>query len=77
MGNILVRTAADKRKRMTSPGVVALACVRCASGYLVPPLSHPRAEPMSKEQLDAVRDQLLAVDVESIGSDVVECNLCH
>ena len=32
---------------------------------------------MSNEQLDAVRDQLLAVDVESIGSDVVECNLCH
>ena len=27
--------AVAKRKRMTSHGVVALACVRCASGYLV------------------------------------------
>ena len=62
---------------MTSPGVVSLACVRCENGYSVLTLSHLRAEPMSKEQLDAVRDQLLAVDVESIGSDVVECNLCH
>ena len=45
---------------MTSPGVVALACVRCESGYSVLTLSHLRAEPMSKEQLNAVRDQLLA-----------------
>ena len=45
---------------MTSHGVVALACVRCENGYSVLPLSHPIAEPMSKEQLDAVRDQLLA-----------------
>ena len=45
---------------MTSHGVVALACVRCASGYSVLPLSHLKAEPMSKEQLDAVKDQLLA-----------------
>ena len=44
---------------MTSHGVVALACVRCENGYSVLPLSHPIAEPMSKEQLDAVRDQLL------------------
>jgi len=31
--------AAAKRKRMTSPGVVAPACVRCASGYSVGSLS--------------------------------------
>ena len=49
-------------QRMTSPGVVALACVRCENGYSVLPLSHLRAEPMSKEQLDAVRDQLMSDD---------------
>ena len=45
---------------MTSHGVVALACVRCENGYSVLSLTYLRAEPMSKEQLDAVRDQLLA-----------------
>ena len=45
---------------MTNVGVVALACVRCENGCWVLHLSHRRAEPMSKEQLDAVRDQLLA-----------------
>ena len=52
-------TTLTKRKRMTSHGFVALACVRCENGYSVLPLSYLRAEPMSKEQLDAVRDQLL------------------
>ena len=47
---------------MTSHGVVALACDRCEDGYLVLQLSHQVAEPMSKEQLDAVKDQLLAED---------------
>ena len=56
----MVRIVLDKKKHMMNPGVVALGCVRCASGYSVLPLSHLRAEPMSKEQLDAVRDQLLA-----------------
>ena len=45
---------------MTSVGVVAHACVRCENGCWVLHLSHRKAEPMSKEQLDAVRDQLLA-----------------
>ena len=45
---------------MTSHGVVALACVRCENGYSVLSLTYLSAEPMSKEQLDAVRDQLLA-----------------
>ena len=45
---------------MTSHGVVALACVQLENGYSVLPLSRLRAEPMSKAQLDAVRDQLLA-----------------
>ena len=52
-------TAADFG-RMTSHGVVALACVRCENGYSVLTLSHPIAELMSKEQLDAVKDQLLS-----------------
>ena len=47
---------------MLSPGVVALACVRCENGYSVLPLSYLRAEPMSQEQLDAVKDQLLSED---------------
>ena len=45
---------------MTSHGVVALACVRCENGYSLISLTYLRPEPMSKEQLDAVRDQLLA-----------------
>ena len=51
-----------KRKRMTNHGGVALACVRCENGYSVALLSHPLAEPISKEQLDAVKDQLLSED---------------
>ena len=39
VGNPLVQ-AADKRKRMTSPGGVALGCDPRASGSLV---AHPRA----------------------------------
>ena len=37
----------DKKKRMTSPRVVALAGVRCASGYSVGSLS-PRAKHFDK-----------------------------
>ena len=47
---------------MTSPGGVALACVRCEYGYWVLILSHLRAEPMSNEKLDAVRDLLMSDD---------------
>ena len=51
-----------KRKRMTSHGGVALACVRCENGYWVLTLYQLRVEPMSNEQLDAVRDQLMSDD---------------
>ena len=32
---VITGEGADKRKRMTSPGGVALACDPCASGFLV------------------------------------------
>ena len=60
---------------MTSHGVVALACVRCENGYSVLPLSHLRAEPMSKEQLDAVKDQLLSEDNSDLRQSVFSAYL--
>ena len=39
MMKMLARAEAVKKKRMTSPGDVALGCDRCASGSLV---AHPR-----------------------------------
>ena len=64
-----------ERQRMTSHGVVALACVRCENGYSVLPLSHLRAEPMSKEQLDAVKDQLLSEDNADLRQKVLSAYL--
>ena len=55
---------------MTSHGGVVLACDRCASGSLVLTLSHLRAELMSKEQLDAVKDQLLSEDNSDLRQSV-------
>ena len=60
---------------MTSHGVVALACVRCANCYSVLTLSHLRAEPMSKEQLDAVKDQLLSEDNSDLRQSVFSAYL--
>ena len=60
---------------MTSPGGVALGCVRCVNGYSVLTLSHLRAEPMSKEQLDAVKDQLLSEDNSDLRQSVFSAYL--
>ena len=60
---------------MTSPGGVALGCVRCENGYSVLTLSHLRAEPMSKEQLDAVKDQLLSEDNSDLRQSVFSAYL--
>ena len=60
---------------MTSHGVVALACARCENGYSVAPLSHPTAEPMSKEQLDVVKEQLLSEENEALRQSVFSAYL--
>ena len=60
---------------MTSHGVVALACVRCASGYSVLPLSHLIAEPMSKEQLDAVKEQILSEENSDLRQSIFKASL--
>mgnify|MGYP006223902767 CR=1 FL=1 len=70
-----IRNLVARKKPMTSPGGVALACVRCANGYSVAPLSHPIAEPMSKEQLDAVKDQLLSEDNSDLRQSVFSAYL--
>ena len=58
-----------------SHGVVALACVRCANGYSVLILSHLAAEPMSKEQLDVVKEQLLSEENSDLRQSVFSAYL--
>ena len=60
---------------MTRPGGVALACVRCENGYWVLTLSHPTAEPMSKEQLDAVKEQLLSEENSDLRQSIFKASL--
>ena len=64
-----------KRKPNTSHGVVALVCDRCASGYLDLPWRKHIAEPMSNEQLDAVKDQLLSEDNNDLRQSVFSAYL--
>jgi len=52
-----------------------LACARFENGYSVTPLSHPTAEPISQEQLDAVKEQLLSEENEALRQSVFSAYL--